>query len=126
MTLLHFIQKPLGQLVASLALTILALAILRPKNAETLWTFTGIIYVCFIIVNSLFVWKAEHQWLYFFYSVGCSVAYLLIVSGLTSAYSSLVNVHGSGESGMIFLVIIYHPFILMFVIFIQWFIIKVF
>ncbi len=126
MTFIEFIQKPYGQLATFLSLTLLVLIIVRPRQAEPLWTMAGLFYICFILANAIFIWRAEHQWLYLLYSLGCSVAYILIISGLTSAYTSIANVDGSGESGMIFLVIIYHPFILLFVIFLHWLYMKLF
>ncbi|ELR69374.1 hypothetical protein C900_05064 [Fulvivirga imtechensis AK7] len=36
------------------------------------------------------------------------------------AFNELLKLKGSGESGMIFLVIIYHPFLLLLVVFLKW------
>lgn len=126
MTFIDFIQKPYGQLATFIAVTILMLILVRPRQAEPLWTMAGLFYIFFIVANAIFIWTSDHQWLYLLYSLGCSVAYILIMSGLTSVYSSIANVDGSGESGMIFLVIIYHPFILLFVMFLNWVYLKVF
>ncbi|MFZ6009090.1 MAG: hypothetical protein ACOYXT_01985 [Bacteroidota bacterium] len=125
-TVFDFIQKPFGQLVSFLSLTLAILIIFRPKNADTVWTMAGLLYVGFIIANTIFMWKAENTWTYFFISVGFSILYILVVAGTTSIYEKLVDMEGSGESGMIFLVVIYHPFTLLITILARWLVEKFF
>jgi hypothetical protein len=125
-SIFDFIQKPIGQLVAFITATLLILLIVRTRTAETLWTMAGVIYILFILTNSLLIWKAEQPWLYFFISLGLSVLYILLISLITKAYEAVIHVHGSGESGMIFLVIIYHPVTLLLVVVAKWLFHKIF
>ena len=120
MSIADFIQKPWWQLVTFIVLTLLVLLALRTRSAETLWTTAGAIYVLFLLTNSVLIWKADHTWTYFFVSVGLSILYILLISGITSAYEAMIDLQGSGESGMIFLVVIYHPVALLAVITIKW------
>jgi hypothetical protein len=65
-------------------------------------------------------------WPYFFISLLCSVGYLLVVSFLAPLLIQLQRAEGSGESAMIFLVIIYHPFILLLMFLAKWMYLKLF
>lgn len=125
-TLLSLIQKPLYQLIFFTLVTIVLLIIIRPGKTDTLWTIAGVLYALFILTNAVMVCFQVNVWPYFFYSLLFSVLYIFIAGGITSAYTGITNVEGSGESGMIFLVIMYHPFGLLIMIFLKWLYFKVF
>jgi hypothetical protein len=125
----HYVQlfqRPPYQALFFLLLTVLVYAIIRPVEADRVWVISGVLYVAFIVINSIFLWPAERAWAYFFYSLGISILYLLISATLVNGYLNLFKVEGSGESGMIFLVIIYHPFTLLFVMFLKWLFTKLY
>ena len=112
--------KPFFQMAVFTALSVVLLLLLRPKNVNAVYNTTGVIYAIFILVNSIVVVFAARHWPYFFSSILFSVLYVVTVSFLAPLYIRLARLDGSGESGMIFLVIIYHPFALLLVIFLKW------
>lgn len=124
--IMSFLQKPLYQMLFVQGLSLLAMLAYRPQNVNSLWTVAGLFYILFIVINSLFIWFAPRVWMYFFSSVGFSVLYMLLAYLISSAISGLFKLEGSGESSMIFLVIIYHPFALLLVIFLNWLYHKLF
>jgi len=125
--LIYFIQKPLYQWLTFVALAfILLFIIFRPRQEDTIWVIAGVTYLAFMFVNTVFIWTAESMWSYFFFSLLFSVLYLAAASAMTSVYSEMVDTKGSGESGMIFLVIIYHPFLLLLVVLVKWLVFKLF
>lgn len=113
MQLFNYIQYPLYQLLGALALNSVLLLLLRPSSGDTIWSIAGICYALFIVANSLFVFTLVNVWSYFFISLLFSVLYLIIAPYVTSAYQSIRNSHGSNESSMVFLIVIYHPFALL-------------
>jgi hypothetical protein len=119
-------QRPLYQAIFFLILTIVLYAIVRPGEAEKVWVIAGILYITFILTNSILFWPAGTAWSYFFYSLLFSIIYLVVIGGVVKVYSDLFKVEGSGESGMIFLVIIYHPFALLLVMLLKWLFAKFF
>ena len=123
---MYFIQKPLYQALLFTGITLLVLAVIRPQKADTLWTIAGALYGLFILTNAIAICFEANVWQYFFYSLLFSVLYLLVAAVIVSGFSKLLEVTGSGESGMIFLVIIYHPFILLLMIFMKWIYFKIF
>ena len=113
MSIFSSIQYPLYQLLASLGLNIVLLLLVRPSSNDTTWSIAGICYALFILGNTLFIFHLDKVWVYFFISLAFSVLYLFVAPIVTSAYQSLRHVTGSGESSMIFLIIMYHPFALL-------------
>lgn len=118
--LLATLQKPFAQSILFLGLTVLLLLIVRPKQEEMVWTLAGILYILFILTNSIFLFWQTTVWSYFFYSLLFTLIYLFSIQGLVAAHLRLFTTTGAGESSMIFLVVIYHPFALLFVIFLKW------
>jgi hypothetical protein len=119
-------QRPLYQAMFFLVLTIVLYALIRPGDAEKMWVIAGILYITFILTNSILFWPAGTAWSYFFNSLLFSVVYLVVIGGVVKVYSNLFKVEGSGESGMIFLVIMYHPFALLLVMLLKWLFAKFF
>jgi hypothetical protein len=122
----HLFLRPPYQTIFFLLLTLVVYAIIRPADADKVWVIGGILYVAFIIVNSVLLGQANGTWTYFFYSLLVSIVYLFIVAAFVNSYLKLFKVEASGESGMIFLVIIYHPFTLLFVMLVKWFFTKLY
>lgn len=118
--MLTFLQKPVYQLAIIQLLSVLVIIIYRPNDVNSSWTVVGLFYVLFIMLNSVFIWSAPRVWVYFFTSLGLSMVYMLLAYFVVSLFNELMKIKGSGESSMIFLVIIYHPFSLLIVLAVKW------
>ena len=114
------LHQPLYQLVFFLLLTMLSVPFLMAKKANATWNVTGILYVAFIFTNAVFFWFADGTWSYFFISLAVSVLYILAAGVVVSFLINALKISGSGESGMIFLVVIYHPVVLLLIVFVKW------
>lgn len=124
--MISVLQKPSYQFLIIQLLSIVAVVIYRPLNVDSSWTTIGLFYILFIAVNSLFILSISQVWTYFFTSLGFSIIYVLLAYLVVTVVNELLKLKGSGESGMIFLVIIYHPFLLLFVMFLKWIYGKIF
>ncbi len=122
----ELLQKPFVQMLLFLCLTILSVLIIKPKDCDKTWNIAGIVFIGFILVNSILICIATNSWSYFFYSILFSLLYLIIISILIPALINLLEVEGSGESAMIFLFIIYHPVCLLLMLFLKWAYFKLF
>jgi hypothetical protein len=118
--LLNSIYRPWYQALFCIVLMLVLVAIIRPDKEDSLWVIAGLSFVLFMLLNSAMIWASPTQWTYFFLSLLISVAYLFAANVIVTGYVSSFNVKGSGESSMIFLVIIYHPFALLLVMFVKW------
>jgi hypothetical protein len=125
-SIFELIQKPFIQFLISISLTILLILFIGNKSAEKTWTLAGLFFIGFIVINSIIICTIPNTWTYFFYSLGFSVLYLICVAVLIPFLIKKMNIEGSGESGMIFIFIIYHPLFLLFVLFLKWLYLKVF
>jgi hypothetical protein len=123
-TVFLLIQKPAYQALLFLLLTPLLILVIQPRSADMAWTIATIIFVLFLIVNAGMLWFDDNPWRYFLYSIGFSVAYLLIIGQIIEPLLKLMRLDDSGESAMAFLVIIYQPFALLLVMFAKWIITK--
>lgn len=117
---LHLLRQPLYQALLFLLLTLISIPFLSSKNANAVWNVAGVLYAAFILANAVFIWFADNTWTYFFISLGYSLLYILIVGVLVPSLISALKISGSGESAGIFLFIIYHPLILLFIILVKW------
>jgi len=117
---LHLLRQPLYQALLFLLLTLISIPFLSSKNANAVWNVAGVLYAAFILANAVFSWFADNTWTYFFISLGYSLLYILIVGMLVPSLISALKISGSGESAGIFLFIIYHPLILLFIILVKW------
>lgn len=118
--LLQALQKPWYQAGRLLALTVLLYILLRPKQQDSLWLIAGLGYALFILINSLASWFSDSGWSYALLSLLMSVLYLAAAAAIVTLFTSLLQAKGSGESAMIFLIIIYHPVALALVKLSQW------
>lgn len=119
-TMYLFIQKPVYQAILFLLLTPLLILIIKPRSEDKAWVIATILFVLFLIVNAALLWFDDKPWRYFFYSIGCSVAYLILISPLMEGFLKFMRLDDSGESAMAFLVIMYQPFALLLVILAKW------
>jgi hypothetical protein len=126
LTLQAFIGRPFFQAIFFILLSLVILPFARSKDANSVYTIAGILFAFFIITNCGMVCFVPKVWPYFFYSMLFSLAYLLIIAIIVPAYISLMKIEGSGESGMIFLIILYHPVLLLVMIFLKWIYLKLF
>lgn len=119
-SIINLIQKPLYQALFFIALTVPSLLLLSPRNANGAWLHAGYYYLGFIVINIVALWFSENQWQYFFYSMGFSVAYILVIAVIMPILIKILNLEGSGEGAMVFLFIIYHPVGLIIVMLAKW------
>jgi hypothetical protein len=91
-----------------------------PKNAENTWNIAGFVFIGFMLINSIFISFTPNSWKYFFYSLGFSVLYLVSISVMIPAFIKILKIEGSAEGAMIFIFIIYHPVLLLFMLFLKW------
>lgn len=117
---LSLLSRPLYQSIFFILITLIIAPFLKGKPANAFWNFAGVLYIGFILVNSVFLLFEESVWKYFFISLGLSVVYVLIAGTMIEFLIKLLKVEGSGESGMIFLFVIYHPVVLLVIIFGKW------
>ncbi len=125
LTLFEWLQKPFHQLLLFIPITLVCFLVTRQVKVDSAWTLAGLVYACFILVNSIFICFAEKPWYYFLISLGVSVLYIIIIGILLPFLIKLMKMEGTGESGMIFLIIIYHPLALVLAIFLKWLYLKV-
>lgn len=108
------------QVLTFILLTILSIVILRPKTTDKAWSAAGIVFTGFMLLNSVLLWFAPDTWSYFFYSLGFSVLYLVSIAVLLPVLIKGLKIQGSAESAMVFIFIIYHPILLLLVLFAKW------
>lgn len=119
--ILHtFSQKPFIQSLVFLFVTLCGIVFLNPKNVDNAWNIAGLVFIAFIVVNAVCIWFADNRMHYFFYSLGFSVFYLACIAILLPIGIRLLNIEGSGESAMVFIFILYHPVLLLMVLFVKW------
>jgi hypothetical protein len=117
-------QKPVYQGLVFLFLTIIFLVVSQPKSAETAWVVAAYTFCGFLLINAALIWIADSPWRYFFYSIGVSIAYLACIAVMMQVMLKILQLKGSGESAMAFLILIYQPFALMLVMFAKWIVVK--
>jgi hypothetical protein len=122
----EFIARPFLQIVFFTLLSMVVVPAARPKNADSVFTIVGVIYMVFILVNSVAICFAPKVWPYFFNSLLFSIVFLLTLVLLASIYIDVTKTQGSGETAMVFLVVMYHPIALLLVIFLQWAYLRLF
>ncbi len=114
------IKGPFVQMLVFVSLTVLSVFIIKPKSTDKAWSRAGIVFTGFMLVNSAVLWFASNAWSYFFYSLGFSVLYLVSMAILLPALIKGLKIQGSAESAMVFIFIIYHPLLLLAVLFFKW------
>lgn len=119
-----FIQKPAYQALVFLLLTPILVLVIQPKSADNTWRIAAYIFFGFLSVNAVLLWFNDSPWRYFFYSIGFSVGYLLVIAIMMRGLLSILKLKSSEESAMAFLVIIYHPFALLLVMAAKWIVTK--
>ena len=115
-----FIQKPAYQALLFLVLTPILIFVIQPKSADTAWLIAAYTFGLFLILNSVLLWFDDHPWRYFFYSMGFAVVYLLFIAIIMPGLLRVLQLKGSGEGAMAFLILIYQPFALLLVMLVKW------
>jgi hypothetical protein len=118
------IQKPAYQALLFLILTPILILIIQPKSTDKAWDNAAYIFGLFLIVNAGLLWFDDSPWRYFFYSIGVTVCYLLIIAIIMPGLLKVLKLQGSGESAMAFLILIYQPFVLLLVMLAKWIVTK--
>ena len=88
------------------------------------WNVAAFTFGLFLIVNAGLLWIADSPWRYFFYSIGFAVGYLLLIAIIVPGLLKVLQLKGSGESAMAFLILIYQPFALLLVMLVKWIVTK--
>ena len=114
------IQKPAYQALLFLLLTPILILVIQPKSADMAWVIAAYIFVLFLIVNAGLLWFDDSPWRYFFYSIGFAVGYLLFIAIIMAGLLRVLQLKGSEESAMAFLILIYQPFALLLVMLAKW------
>jgi bacteriorhodopsin len=118
------IQKPLYQALLFLVLTPILILVVQPKSVDSAWLIAVCAFVLFLIVNAALLWVNDSPWRYFFYSIGFAVVYILIIAIMMQGLLKILQLKGSGESAMAFLLLIYQPFALLLVMAVKWIVTK--
>ncbi|RAJ08949.1 hypothetical protein LV92_03167 [Arenibacter echinorum] len=118
--MLSYFSSPLYLTIGFLLLTVLSLLIFGKDQAESLWNIGGIVFGCYIIFSSILVLFIDAGWGYFFRILGYSILYLILSGILIQIIIQVRQIPGSNESAMIFLIIMFHPILLLFLKFIKW------
>jgi hypothetical protein len=118
------IQKPAYQALLFLVLTPILIFVIQPKNVDSAWLIAVCAFVLFLIVNAALLWFSDTPWRYFFYSIGFAVVYILIIAIMMPGLLKILQLKGSGESAMAFLLLIYQPFALLLVMAVKWAVTK--
>jgi bacteriorhodopsin len=118
------IQKPLYQALLFLVLTPILILVVQPKSVDSAWLIAVCAFVLFLIVNAALLWVNDSPWRYFFYSIGFAVVYILIIAIMMQGLLKILQLKGSGESAMAFLLLIYQPFALLLVMVVKWIVTK--
>lgn len=114
------LYQPIYQVAFFLVLTVLLAPLFGARNPNAVWNTSGLLYVGFMIMNAVYLFLGDGQWAYFFISLGCSLLYIALAGIAASSIIKVLRLDGSGESAMIFLSVIYHPFILLATMFLRW------
>jgi hypothetical protein len=114
------LQNPAYQALLFLLFTPILIFLIRPKSAETAWTVAACAFGLFLIVNAGLLWLDDSPWRYFFYSIGVAVGYLVFIPIIIPGVLRVLKLKGSEESSMAFLILIYQPFALLFVMLVKW------
>ncbi|HTE41593.1 MAG TPA: hypothetical protein VK629_12225 [Steroidobacteraceae bacterium] len=122
----EYIGRPLIQAVFFALLTMVIMPIVRPKITDSVYGIAGAIYAVFMLVNSIAICFAPKVWPYFSYSMLFSIIYIVVMFVVLNTYISVTKTEGSAESSMVFVVIMYHPFGLLLMIFLKWAYMKIF
>lgn len=114
------LQKPAYQALLFLVLTPVLIFIIRPKSANKAWTIAVYTFILFLLVNAIMLWFTDSPWGYFFYSIGFSVAYVLIIAIIMHSVIRILKLTSAEESAMAFLIVIYQPVVLLLVMLVKW------
>jgi len=122
--MLPFIQKPVYQALLFLLITPLVILAFRPKSADSAWLIASSVFAVFLLVNAGLLWFDNSPWRYFLYSIGSALAYLLFIALMMTGLLKVLQLKGSEESAMAFLIFIYQPFALLLVMLSKWIAVK--
>ena len=112
--------KPPYQAILFVLLTPVVIFFSRPGSADRAWVIAGLLFIMYLLINSVALWFDNSPWWYFLYSIASTLGYIIIVSAIMPVLLNVMRLDGSGESGMIFLVLIYQPFALLLIMLAKW------
>ena len=115
-----YLSTPLYLTIGFFLLTILSLLIFGKDQAESLWNIGGIVFGCYIIFSAILILWVDTGWSYFFSILGYSLLYLVFTGILIQLIIQVRQIPGSNESAMVFLIIMFHPLLLLFFKFAKW------
>ena len=115
-----YLSTPLYLTIGFFLLTVLSLFIFGKDQAESLWNIAGLVFGCYLIFSSILILFIDTGWGYFLSILGYSLLYLVFTGILIQIIIQVKQLPGSNESAMIFLIIIFHPLLLLFLKLIKW------
>ena len=91
-------------------------------QTKAIWPgfFAAYTFVLFLIINAGLLWFDDSPWRYFIYSIGFAVGYVLSIAIIMAGLLKVLQLKGSEESAMAFLILIYQPFALLLVMLVKW------
>jgi hypothetical protein len=119
-----FILKPACQALLFVILTPVCIFIIKPKTADKAWTVATYLFAAYLIANAILIWFDENYWRYFFYSLGFFICYITLIATTMPALLRILRLRSSQESAMAFLIVIYQPFVLLFMLFVKWLVVS--
>lgn len=119
-----FLKKPAYQALLFFLLTPALILILQPKNADKAWLIAAYLFIFYLVMNAGLLWFDNSPWRYFFHSISFTVAYLLLIAFTMPGLMKILQIQGSGESAMAFLLLIYQPVALLIIILAKWIVTK--
>lgn len=119
-SIFSLLQEPAYQALLFLVVTPLIIFVIRPKHADKAWSIAVYTFIPFLIVNAVMLWFTDSPWRYFFYSLGCSAVYILMIAIIMRGMLTILKLKSSEESAMAFLVVIYQPVALLAVMLVKW------
>ena len=109
--MIEILKSPFWQLgyASAICVVLLLLVSSSKPNAEMVINFAALVFVGFMIVNSIGSYFADSFWIYVLKSVGAVIGFMLAAQILIAIFTEIFSIKGSQEGVMIFLVVIYYP-----------------
>jgi hypothetical protein len=118
------IKKPAYQALLFFLLTPVAILVFQPKHADKAWLIAACIFILYMVINAGLLWFDNSPWRYFFHSISFTVVYILLIAFTMPGLLNALQIKGSGESAMAFLMLIYQPVALLLVMLAKWIVVK--
>ncbi|GAB1446560.1 hypothetical protein MASR2M41_23460 [Flammeovirgaceae bacterium] len=118
------IKKPAYQALLFFLLTLVIILVFQPRDADKAWLIASYMFILFLVINAGLLWFNNNSWPYFFYSICFAMVYMLLIAFIMPGLLNALQLKGSGESAMGFLIMIYQPPVLLVVMLAKWMMAK--